>query len=650
MRNSLARVGWIAFLLLAWSLFVSCGGYHPPQPPPSPPPSPPPPGGAITIQNGDFSPTLGMGCDLCCDNALSAFYDEGLVDGWSVGTVAAFDRVKAAGCKHTVLRLGPFSDVGLAYLDEGERMVQALGARGMVALVSVWDSWAAANGWELYGHTCAVTHGAPPQVLIDYAKQVGARFGKFKNVIFELSNEGFRCNPAPEFESGMVAALRSTFPDGPRLVGSQFYPGTIGTSVEAIPVFRPRAAVGARTGYGDRPRNPSAQGVRPVTLTAQAARPVFDFVTYGAVPIGVPPPTAPAGKPALIEEDDGSYYTSDQWRRFNAAAGPRVTVKHWRGGRAWWEEADFLRHPLPVPGLYECATPPTGQEQCTLKGQPGFTTKYAAIVDAAISESLTQHPELYRWSGDPAQAFVDTSANEMLHVQYVTEGARRRGYCASHYFGDEMAVFSPADLSLSENYDLWRSDGLIRFSGHAATCRPATANGGASDGENGPWSSSPSPIPPTPTPGPQPTPGPSPSATPTPPVVGCPPGAPPLNKIKEEGRRLASLVVDATPMAHDAAFCAGINGQLDCPFGDESPAGFAQRQACEARHAPYAWSFNGVPCDPVQGPTSTCWLNNGNPLQIKVVGPATIMGQAKVCANDGRCWSANCDFDSPVCQ
>lgn len=166
----------------------------------------------------------------------------------------------------------------------------------------------------------------------------------------------------------------------------------------------------------------------------------------------------------------------------------------------------------------------------------------------------------------------------------------------------------------------------------------------------------PPPPPPSPSPTPGPTPSPTPEPTPTPvPTPACPENAPDLDKIKLEGRRQASLIVDGTDFVHDAAFCAAVNGRLDCPFGDESPAGFAQRQACEAKHGPYSWSFNGIACDlePMEG--STCWLNfnvsegKRNPLQIRVAGPATIMGVVQVCAADGRCWISDCSFDSPVC-
>jgi len=673
---SLRKVYWIAVLLGSWFVLSgsSCGN---PPPTPEPNPTPTPDGeGAIKIIDGDFSPPLGLGCDLCCDNPLTAFYDEGLEDGWSALNTAALDRVHAAGCKHTVLRLGPFSDVGLAYLDVAEASVQHAEDLGMVSLISVWDSWAAANGWEFYGHGCSVTHGPPPQVLIDYAKQVGARFGKYKHVIFELSNEGFRCNPAPEFEQGMRDALASTFPDGPRLIGSQFYPGTVPSVVSRVThgvgvsqsvraardagaeggaapagqiIFRPKPGTRSATGYGDRPRHPSKQGVRPVqiSLAAQAARPVFDFVLYGGVPIGTDPPLAPPGTPAIIEEDDGNYSSTDAWRRFNERKAARVTMKHWRGGRAWWEEEDFLRHPLTIPGLIDCQTPPTGSETCKLKGEPGFVTHYAGDIDASITEALVQHPELYRWSAD--QAYVDTSLNEMLHLQYVTEGLRRRGYCSGSYHGEEIAVMLPADRSLNENYDLLRSDGLVRFSAHAATCNPGTIVGGASDAVNGPFSSS--PVPPTPSPDPQPTPTPSP-ATPTPPVAGCPPEAPPTNKIKIEGRRLASLIIDLTPMAHDAAFCTPINARLDCPYGAETPEGMVQRQACEMERGPYTGFRGGVQCSKADDGVAPCWNNNGNPLQFRMRGPASTMAIFKVCAGNPwtGCWEADCSFDSPVCQ
>ena len=157
--------------------------------------------------------------------------------------------------------------------------------------------------------------------------------------------------------------------------------------------------------------------------------------------------------------------------------------------------------------------------------------------------------------------------------------------------------------------------------------------------------------------------GPPPTPEPTsPPPATCPEGAPPPNKIKLEGRRLASLIVDGTVYVHSQEFCAAINGQLDCPYGDESPEGWAQRRACDALHGPYRWSFQGIACDdePKYDPAgkllSTCWLNLNagesvrNPLQIRIAGPPTILGVVEACTVEGVCSRADCSFQSPVCQ
>lgn len=128
--------------------------------------------------------------------------------------------------------------------------------------------------------------------------------------------------------------------------------------------------------------------------------------------------------------------------------------------------------------------------------------------------------------------------------------------------------------------------------------------------------------------------------------VRCPLNAPPLDKIKIEGRRLASLIIDLTPMVHDQTWCVanGMN-RVDCPYGAETPVGMAQRVACEAKYIPYIAKWDGQSCD-----GDACWNNNGNPLQFRIKGPSSVTGTFQVCTKDNQCFSANCAFGYPVCQ
>lgn len=635
----LRRLYWIGILLVGWFVLVagSCGGYEPPQPPsPSPEtPSPPPANVVLRVVDGRITPDPGQGATVCCDNPLDPWQDEGLADGWSAPTAKAIDRLKAAGAGWGHIRLGPYSDVGAAYLEEGERSVRDFEARGMYVLVDAWDYWALANGVNLFGLRCSDTHAAPPQAALDWMREVGRRFGKYERAFFEVGNEAFRCAPSPDWENGLIAALRSGLTDGPRLVGSQFFRGELGLRDNAAAAgtshaitFDMRAHRRNKSGYGE-----MAGGSVRVEVAPQI-RPIFDFVIYGAYPVGLDAPCSigPSGVPAIIEEDDGALYTSDQWRRLNERCkGVGTKVIHWRGQRAWWEESDFLGAPLPVTGLVDCQTPPTGPELCSTGGGA-----FLQVVGDASAAAVKAHPELYRIEADGP--YTKDRPEEMLHIQYVSEAVRKRGLCAGTYWGEEIGVMAPGDRTQSENYDLIRGDGRVIW-GYRATCRPGTIVGGASDAVNGPWRGDP------PSPPPIPPPRPAPSASPT---TGCPPEAPGLSKIRIEGRRLASLIVDATPMAHDSEFCAPVNGRLDCPFGAETPEGMAQRQACELRHAPYRWSFQAITCSDTLG-YGPCWLNADNPLQIRVAGPTSTIGVAQVCANDGRCWRADCATDNPVC-
>lgn len=143
-------------------------------------------------------------------------------------------------------------------------------------------------------------------------------------------------------------------------------------------------------------------------------------------------------------------------------------------------------------------------------------------------------------------------------------------------------------------------------------------------------SPSPSPVPtpspspsPSPTPIPTPSPSPSPSPSPTSSPLLCPSNAPPLARIILEGRKLADLIVDATPKGGpDEAWCLSQgftdpdgSGQSFCPYG---PEGSVTRLACEKAKDPWVWSWNDTLCTPEFEPGVGCQLNNGNILQIRV--------------------------------
>jgi len=296
----------------------------PPRPPPPPPPTPPPPTplAPVRIEGNRFVPGL-EGAVLCCDDPRTPDVDEGLRDGWTLATDQALDGLAAARVNVTHYRSGPYNltgptGAGLAdardrrtaamlglsvksygpgtdILPDLRRSVQAANARGIYVEVDLVDNWALVNGWNFYDDDCSVTQGPPPANYRGWVDAVVASTGDLA-VIYNLGNEGFRCNPSPEWERGLYEAAKASlashnFPNRP--VGSQV--------------------------------------LLPDTRVA------FDYRTLGGVFF------APAAMeiPVALTEDDGGDHTPEQWRAVTTQARANGTyVMIWRGTMS---DRDFAR-------------------------------------------------------------------------------------------------------------------------------------------------------------------------------------------------------------------------------------------------------------------------------------------------------------------
>lgn len=281
--------------------------------------TPPPETGSPKVVDGRFVPFL-RGAVNCCDYSGTPDLDEGIEDGWSLAVPSALDRIAAPGTVNlTHFRVGPFSDAAagnLAFYSPQDkkkiRYVQSIGARwgtgpdmlpeahtaleqakarGIWVEVDVVDNWAlATEGMNFFGDDCSVTHAAPPDRYLLWADQVVDATWDLA-AMYNLGNEGFRCRPAPEWETG----LRD------RLVARLAYHG----------VARP---IGNNVKLSD-------------------TRVVLDYRTYhGFEPI----PVGMVDIPTMLTETDNDSHTAQEWVdliRTTEQRGGYVAV--WRGPDSW---------------------------------------------------------------------------------------------------------------------------------------------------------------------------------------------------------------------------------------------------------------------------------------------------------------------------
>jgi hypothetical protein len=415
------RAPWAAVVLLA--ALAGCTTHPPPDDPPTPPPPPAPPASPAII-DGKWVPAL-RGATNCCNDEATPDLDEGLVDGWTLITPAALDRIKGPGTVNwTHLRLGPFSEIvdaslsafsgrdaqrarllqasvrrygaGLEILDDARVAGLAAQERGIYVEWDVVDHWAlATHGMNFYGDDCSVTHAAPPQRYLDWIKAVVEATWDLPGT-YNLGNEGFRCRPLPEWERGLYDALKAAL---------------------------------------------AAKGVsRPIgsTVTVSDTRTAFDYRTYHGWQI--PPANWSRDIPAMLTETDNRSHDAAAWAalaRAIEAAGHYVSI--WRGPESWDSQNGAINA---MPRLGEAwppddQPPPAPTTDCD--GEPGpltgTTEKTHGTAVNEVMRDLTGCPigSTCLLGDIPQQTwFAD-----------VVKALRARGLCAGQHnpgHTDEIAV------------------------------------------------------------------------------------------------------------------------------------------------------------------------------------------------------------------
>jgi len=127
---------------------------------------------------------------------------------------------------------------------------------------------------------------------------------------------------------------------------------------------------------------------------------------------------------------------------------------------------------LPAPVADVCKSAPRSQGDCSPTSQDVYLAEYTTAVEAAkLDERVVWHGEVINGAG---------------YIGVVIANLRAAGLCAGIYENEEVAVWSKADQSFSENWDTIVEPGgnapLRPREGagaHSYTCHPATTESGS---------------------------------------------------------------------------------------------------------------------------------------------------------------------------
>jgi hypothetical protein len=293
--------------------------------------------------------------------------------------------------------------------------------------------------------------------------------------------------------------------------------------------------------------------------------------------------------------------------------------------------SDWTAPPTAVVSPPPSTLPPTsggsGSSSCALgEGDPNAscdrtTSAMMYFIDAAIDTVVLEHPEFFDLGVEKGDF---TSQYKVLdkegYIDGVLEQLRKMGLCAQRTEYDYELVQIKQDNDLSEDFDIYLSDGHMRRGGasYRQSCSPASF--------------------PLPWPDGAPPQG-----------SGCGrPFPPPISrvKLKVHFRSGEYWTLNSTPLVgHDPTYCAEIgytDGRTLCPV---RPEGHPERIACEAwavgeavdtgRVGP-TWALEDNYCT---GPESGCQNAADNQFLLW----AYASGRYSACVSNGACGFLNVD-------
>jgi hypothetical protein len=244
-------------------------------------------------------------------------------------------------------------------------------------------------------------------------------------------------------------------------------------------------------------------------------------------------------------------------------------------------------------------------------------------IDGAIGYVIEQHPEYFDLTVESGRATGQFRVLEKEpYIEAVIERLRAIGLCAERADYDFEIIQIKETNELSEDFDIYLSDGFIRIGGaYRQTCIPA-----AFPVPRPPWA--------------------------PPPGIGCGrPYPPPIGRfsVKIHFKNSEYWTLDSTPLVgHDVQYCASIgftDGRSLCPV---RPEGHPERLACEEWAVGHAvdtgrtgptWTMGGQHGELCTGAAMGCMNSPGTQYQLYVYQS----GDFWACAENGACGRKNVD-------
>jgi hypothetical protein len=238
-------------------------------------------------------------------------------------------------------------------------------------------------------------------------------------------------------------------------------------------------------------------------------------------------------------------------------------------------------------------------------------------VDGAIHHVIEEHPEYFDLTVESGRGTGQFRVFEKeLYIDAVLERLRAIGVCAERADYDFEMIQVKETNELSEDFDIYLSDGFIRIGGaYRQTCTPA-----AFPVPRPPWA--------------------------PPAGIGCgKPYPPPIGRftVKIHFKNYEYWTLDSTPLVgHDVAYCRSIgfkDGRSLCPVRQE---GHPERHACEEWAVGHArdtgrvgptWTMGGQHGELCTGPELGCMNAPNSQYQLYVYKS----GDFWACAQNGAC-------------
>ena len=324
-----------------------------PNPNPNPNPTSLPP---IRIVGNRFEPAL-FGLIECCagpapnDNAK----------GWPLVAPEWVDSFASAGANLTHVRTGPFSDQGYGWglvLNQLRENVQYANSKGLYVEVDLVDNWALAHRQpNLYDDDCSITQGPPPVHYQHWVREIVRVTGDL-GVLYNLGNEGFRCQPSQAWEDGLYAVAKQALRD---------------------------------FGYPDRP-------VGSTFNLNRVNRKLYDYATQHGFGL-----QNPLSVPTILNESDNRHHSPEEWWSLvdhSRANGTYIAI--WRGPIDDPEWNRLIAHYGGRPSVVAPVQPTATYLAYPRSYAPGPDNNATLVreVEIAVEKAIQAAPWNYRNGGD----------------------------------------------------------------------------------------------------------------------------------------------------------------------------------------------------------------------------------------------------------